>query len=56
MEHTYVHLEGFEEPQYHRLPYIRYLDEMLIVYNTHITNMNNTLSEFNTLQQRTYTL
>jgi nucleoside-specific outer membrane channel protein Tsx len=34
----------------HRIiDYYRYADDILIMYNTHYTNIENTLEEFNTI-------
>jgi hypothetical protein len=46
LEHTKI-IEVLEE--HHIVDYYRYVDDILIVYNTHLTNINNTLTDFNTL-------
>jgi hypothetical protein len=35
--------------KYHNIDYCRYVDDILIVYNTNITNIENTLIEFNSM-------
>jgi hypothetical protein len=34
------------------IPYHRYVDDILIVYNTQCTNINNTTDEFNTIHRK----
>jgi hypothetical protein len=36
----------------HIIDYYRYVDDILIVYNTHATNIQDTLTDFNTLHPK----
>jgi hypothetical protein len=38
--------------EYHIIDHHRYVDNILIIYNTHTTNIKNTLMEFNAVHQK----
>jgi hypothetical protein len=38
--------------QHHIIDYYRYVDDILIIYNTHITHIDNTLAELNSMHPR----